>query len=215
MFSSRLANKQDKMNALLGSELIEILSLEKLVNQSRSLCHIVSVERNSWTILSIFGVLEEKSRGTDLFSFPPLRSPVQPYWTYDAGRTGRPWEAFGGCCVQFAWITPSCVLVWLRTGRGLRRKERRKRTGKMRKCAEKPKEIGENLSYPLIFSLLGKHLPQWKVLVWAFIVKRFLLSDWDPASQIFAKSIGQKTRRRGLRGKESCNLSETCCQRLE
>ncbi len=31
------------MNALLGSELIEILSLEKLVNQSRSLCHIVSV----------------------------------------------------------------------------------------------------------------------------------------------------------------------------
>jgi len=39
----RLANKQDKMNALLGSELIEILSLEKLVNQSRSPCHIVSV----------------------------------------------------------------------------------------------------------------------------------------------------------------------------
>uniref|UniRef100_A0A665U8L9 ADP-ribosylation factor-like 13A n=1 Tax=Echeneis naucrates TaxID=173247 RepID=A0A665U8L9_ECHNA len=35
-----LANKQDKMNALLGSELIEILTLEKLVNQSRSLCHI-------------------------------------------------------------------------------------------------------------------------------------------------------------------------------
>nr|XP_015803599.2 ADP-ribosylation factor-like protein 13A [Nothobranchius furzeri] len=35
-----LANKQDKMNALVGSEMIEILSLEKLVNQSRSLCHI-------------------------------------------------------------------------------------------------------------------------------------------------------------------------------
>uniref|UniRef100_A0A3Q3MRD1 ADP-ribosylation factor-like 13A n=1 Tax=Mastacembelus armatus TaxID=205130 RepID=A0A3Q3MRD1_9TELE len=35
-----LANKQDKINALLGSDLIEILSLEKLVNQSRSLCHI-------------------------------------------------------------------------------------------------------------------------------------------------------------------------------
>ncbi|XP_046704917.1 ADP-ribosylation factor-like protein 13A isoform X2 [Silurus meridionalis] len=35
-----LANKQDKMNALLGSELIEALSLEKLVNQSQSLCHI-------------------------------------------------------------------------------------------------------------------------------------------------------------------------------
>ncbi|XP_068571616.1 ADP-ribosylation factor-like protein 13A [Cebidichthys violaceus] len=35
-----LANKQDKMNALLGSELIETLVLEKLVNQSRSLCHI-------------------------------------------------------------------------------------------------------------------------------------------------------------------------------
>uniref|UniRef100_A0A8C2YY18 ADP-ribosylation factor-like 13A n=1 Tax=Cyclopterus lumpus TaxID=8103 RepID=A0A8C2YY18_CYCLU len=37
---NELANKQDKMNALLGSELIEILLLEKLVNQSRSLCHI-------------------------------------------------------------------------------------------------------------------------------------------------------------------------------
>ncbi len=37
-----MANKQDKMNALLGNELIEILSLERLVNQSRSLCHIVS-----------------------------------------------------------------------------------------------------------------------------------------------------------------------------
>ncbi|XP_053362419.1 ADP-ribosylation factor-like protein 13A isoform X2 [Clarias gariepinus] len=35
-----LANKQDKMNALMGSELIEVLSLDKLVNQSRSLCHI-------------------------------------------------------------------------------------------------------------------------------------------------------------------------------
>ncbi|KAL6480115.1 hypothetical protein MHYP_G00111480 [Metynnis hypsauchen] len=35
-----LANKQDKLNALLGSELIEVLSLEKLVNQSQSLCHI-------------------------------------------------------------------------------------------------------------------------------------------------------------------------------
>ncbi|CAB1337171.1 unnamed protein product [Coregonus sp. 'balchen'] len=37
-----LANKQDKMNALLGSEIIELLSLERLVNQSRSLCHIES-----------------------------------------------------------------------------------------------------------------------------------------------------------------------------
>lgn len=31
------------MNAMLGNELIEILSLEKLVNESRSLCHIVSI----------------------------------------------------------------------------------------------------------------------------------------------------------------------------
>ncbi|XP_008324665.1 ADP-ribosylation factor-like protein 13A isoform X2 [Cynoglossus semilaevis] len=37
-----LANKQDKVNALPGSELIELLSLEKLVNQSRSMCHIES-----------------------------------------------------------------------------------------------------------------------------------------------------------------------------
>ncbi|KAJ8351181.1 hypothetical protein SKAU_G00226570 [Synaphobranchus kaupii] len=35
-----LANKQDKMGALMGSELIESLTLEKLVNHSRSLCHI-------------------------------------------------------------------------------------------------------------------------------------------------------------------------------
>ncbi|XP_035288099.1 ADP-ribosylation factor-like protein 13B [Anguilla anguilla] len=35
-----LANKQDKMNAMLGSELIEILSLEKLISQSQSLCHV-------------------------------------------------------------------------------------------------------------------------------------------------------------------------------
>ncbi|CAB1325348.1 unnamed protein product [Coregonus sp. 'balchen'] len=36
-----LATKQDKMNTLLGSEIIEILSLERLVNQSHCLCHIV------------------------------------------------------------------------------------------------------------------------------------------------------------------------------
>lgn len=39
----RLASKQDKMNALLGIEIIEILSLERLVKQSRCLCHIVSL----------------------------------------------------------------------------------------------------------------------------------------------------------------------------
>lgn len=64
MFSSRLANKQDKMNALLGSELIEILSLEKLVNQSRSLCHIVSVEQLNHPQY-LWGV------GANIFLFPP------------------------------------------------------------------------------------------------------------------------------------------------
>ncbi|XP_026103950.1 ADP-ribosylation factor-like protein 13B isoform X1 [Carassius auratus] len=48
-----LANKQDKMNALLGNELIEILSLESLVNQSRSLCHIepcsASMDLRRWS----------------------------------------------------------------------------------------------------------------------------------------------------------------------
>ncbi|XP_051505729.1 ADP-ribosylation factor-like protein 13A isoform X2 [Myxocyprinus asiaticus] len=48
-----LANKQDKMNALLGNELIEILALEKLVNQSRSLCHIepcsASIDLHRWS----------------------------------------------------------------------------------------------------------------------------------------------------------------------
>lgn len=42
-FCFRLANKQDKASALLESELIEVLSLERLVNESRTLCHIVSV----------------------------------------------------------------------------------------------------------------------------------------------------------------------------
>ncbi|XP_042594189.1 ADP-ribosylation factor-like protein 13A isoform X2 [Cyprinus carpio] len=48
-----LANKQDKINALLGNELIEILSLERLVNQSRSLCHIepcsASLDLRRWS----------------------------------------------------------------------------------------------------------------------------------------------------------------------
>ncbi|XP_016389387.1 ADP-ribosylation factor-like protein 13B [Sinocyclocheilus rhinocerous] len=48
-----LANKQDKMNSLLGNELIEILSLERLVNQSRSLCHIepcsASMDLRRWS----------------------------------------------------------------------------------------------------------------------------------------------------------------------
>lgn len=47
------------MNALLGNELIEILSLEKLVNESRSLCHIVSIliRKN----INILGDIEHKS----------------------------------------------------------------------------------------------------------------------------------------------------------
>ncbi|XP_044885748.1 ADP-ribosylation factor-like protein 13A isoform X4 [Mauremys mutica] len=36
----RLANKQDKVDALLPCELIECLSLEKLVNENKSLCRI-------------------------------------------------------------------------------------------------------------------------------------------------------------------------------
>lgn len=53
------------MNALLGSELIEILSLEKLVNQSRSLCHIVSVEPSSVSL----GCWSRKAEGQTFF-FP-------------------------------------------------------------------------------------------------------------------------------------------------
>ncbi|XP_023647944.1 ADP-ribosylation factor-like protein 13A [Paramormyrops kingsleyae] len=48
-----LANKQDKMDALLVSDLMEALSLEKLVNQSRSPCHIepssALVDVRRWT----------------------------------------------------------------------------------------------------------------------------------------------------------------------
>lgn len=68
ILSSRLANKQDKMNALLGNELIEILSLEKLVNESRSLCHIVSalIENIQYTYI----VGEQNKNGC--FSFNSL-----------------------------------------------------------------------------------------------------------------------------------------------
>lgn len=69
------------MNALLGSELIEILSLERLVNQSRSLCHIVSV---------YLALHANHTGGSDMWKHPerhtllewmtlsPLRSLVQP-----------------------------------------------------------------------------------------------------------------------------------------
>lgn len=65
--SSRLANKQDKMNALLGNELIEILSLEKLVNESRSLCHIVCILIKHINIHGDF----ERTKAND-FLFIPL-----------------------------------------------------------------------------------------------------------------------------------------------
>lgn len=57
-FSSRLANKQDKMNAFLGNELIEILSLEKLVNESHSFCHIVRILIKNKTKHNILGDIE-------------------------------------------------------------------------------------------------------------------------------------------------------------
>lgn len=65
--SLRLANKQDKMNALLGNELIEILSLEKLVNESRSLCHIVSILIGNINILGDIGMEPKKM---DFFYIP-------------------------------------------------------------------------------------------------------------------------------------------------
>lgn len=150
-------------------------------------------------------VLEEKQRA-DLFSvllFP--RSLVQPYWTYDAGRTGKLCEVFAGCCVPFAWITLSCVLAWPRTERGLWRKEKRKRSGKMRKCAERPKETGKSHLYlsNLDFSNLKAPL----------LISVSSFSECDPASPTFGRFIGQKAKRKGQRVKESCNPSGTCCQR--
>nr|XP_056715767.1 ADP-ribosylation factor-like protein 13A [Euleptes europaea] len=53
-----LANKQDKLDALLPCEIIECLSLEKLVNESKSLCRIEPCsatkrlhKSQSWTIV--------------------------------------------------------------------------------------------------------------------------------------------------------------------
>lgn len=62
------------MNALLGNELIEILSLEKLVNESRSLCHIVSILIQ---IKDILGDIEIQQKHMISFQFP-LRSHVPP-----------------------------------------------------------------------------------------------------------------------------------------
>ena len=45
------------------------------------------------------------------------------------------------------------------------------------------------------------------------VVKCFLTSECDPASQTFAKFIGQKKRRKRQRVKGSCNPFETCCKR--
>lgn len=58
---SRLANKQDKVTAMVGSELIEILSLEQLVNKSRCLCHIVSSKTTS--------LLSSRSAYAESYSF--------------------------------------------------------------------------------------------------------------------------------------------------
>lgn len=63
------------MNALLGNELIEILSLEKLVNESRSLCHIVSILLKLH--IDILGDIEIKEKHMLSFSFL-LRSHVPP-----------------------------------------------------------------------------------------------------------------------------------------
>lgn len=43
LFSFRLANKQDQEGALAEADIIENLSLEKLVNENKCLCQIVSV----------------------------------------------------------------------------------------------------------------------------------------------------------------------------
>ncbi|XP_066437343.1 ADP-ribosylation factor-like protein 13B [Eleutherodactylus coqui] len=49
------ANKQDRASALLSSEIIELLSLEKLVNENRTLCKIepcsASADFHDWAIL--------------------------------------------------------------------------------------------------------------------------------------------------------------------
>lgn len=42
LYLSRLANKQDKEGALGEADVIECLSLEKLVNEHKCLCQIVS-----------------------------------------------------------------------------------------------------------------------------------------------------------------------------
>lgn len=43
LFAFRLANKQDQEGALAEADIIENLSLEKLVNENKCLCQIVSV----------------------------------------------------------------------------------------------------------------------------------------------------------------------------
>lgn len=61
------------MNALPGSELIELLSLEKLVNQSRSMCHIVSIQLNNSSYVDVkYRLLENYRTDADIQTGPSL-----------------------------------------------------------------------------------------------------------------------------------------------
>lgn len=108
ILSSRLANKQDKMNALLGNELIEILSLEKLVNESRSLCHIVSVLIENIQYIFLVILRQNKSR---CFSFNllsgamfSLNGPASLAWQEDSE---RPSMAAARCLHGLPWAVCS------------------------------------------------------------------------------------------------------------
>lgn len=73
------------------------------------------------------------------------RSPAPHWWTCAGGLTGRPWEAWAGCCEPSAWTTLTCVpaspgtasVLWnQRRGRGER--QLRKGTAGAQRSSEEP-----------------------------------------------------------------------------
>lgn len=111
----RLANKQDKVNALPGSELIELLSLEKLVNQSRSMCHIVSIQLNNSSYVDVkYRLLENYRTDADIQTGPSLfllgilfsvNGPSALVW-----QKSSTWSALASayCVPGFSWALYPC-----------------------------------------------------------------------------------------------------------
>uniref|UniRef100_A0A3B3U7R3 ADP-ribosylation factor-like 13A n=1 Tax=Poecilia latipinna TaxID=48699 RepID=A0A3B3U7R3_9TELE len=148
-----LANKQDKMNALLGSELIEILSLEKLVNQSRSLCHIepcsALMDLRRWSDRKTLRGLRWLLRAVCL-DYPDLcarvaqdsKRPLEPREREKKGRPEKKSEESGGLNMSSNKIT-SLVFQENTLKKRLRSKKMKKKPVKVKEGVKDVEEAPE------------------------------------------------------------------------